>query len=56
MSVLVSTQPPSISWEIYDTKENNKIAVAIEYKRLMGVFDVVYKLKLLNYPQTGSNR
>ena len=30
--------------------------VNLQYKRLMGVFDVVYKLKLLNYPQTGSNR
>lgn len=56
MSVSVSTLLPGISWEIHDTKENNKILVAIEYKRLMGVFDIVYKLKLLNCPLADSNR
>lgn len=38
MSVWVSILLPSINWEVYDTKENNKIVLAIGYKRLMGVF------------------
>lgn len=45
------TQP----WKICDTKENNKIVIAIEYKRLIDAFDIVHILKLLNNPQTYSN-
>lgn len=41
-----------VSREVYDTKGNSRIAVAIGYKRLMRLFDVVKHLKPLNYPQT----
>lgn len=41
-----------VSREVYDTKGNSKIAVAIGYERLMRLFDVVKNLKALNYPQT----